>query len=86
MPQAFHALQAPHFPLFTTIHKLIYMLDGSLQNSFFTRNKDGSIVGMSSHLGWHSEQSNGGEASTLMINSHHRHTQDYDAQIAKFGE
>lgn len=86
MPAAYSSLKKEHFPLFTTIQKLIYMLDASLPNSFFTRDSNDNIIGMDSQLGWHSEC--GGEASqgAMMINTHHRTTIDYDAQIQRFGE
>jgi hypothetical protein len=57
LPAAFEDLEPHHFPLFTTIKKLIFMLDASLENSFFTRDKDKNILGMNSNLGWHSEAS-----------------------------
>ena len=34
------------------------MLDACIPNSFFTRDKDKNIIGMSSNLGWHSECAN----------------------------
>jgi hypothetical protein len=85
MPAAYSDLKKEHFPLFTTIQKLIYMFDASLPNSFFTRDANNNIIGMDSQMGWHSEC--GGESSqgAMMINSHHRTTVDYDQQIQRFG-
>jgi len=61
------------------------MLDGSLTYSFFTRDKNKNIIGMNSHLGWHSEC--GGESSNsgaMMINHHYKSNIDYDSQLSKF--
>ena len=59
VPAQFSKLQSKHFPLFSTVQRLIYMMDASLMNSFFTRDKQGNMIGMDSHLGWHSECANG---------------------------
>ena len=34
-------LSSEHFPLFVTVRRLIYMMDASLENSFFSRNNEG---------------------------------------------
>jgi hypothetical protein len=76
MPEVYSKLKSKHFPLFTTIQKLIFMLDGTLRNSYFTRDSDGRILGMDSHLGWHSECSNG--SGVMMINTHHKSSSNFD--------
>lgn len=55
LPDSFSMLQSHHFPLFLTVQRLVYMLDASLERSFFSRTADGKIIGMDSSLGWHSE-------------------------------
>lgn len=81
LPNSFGKLKDRHFPLFTTVQKLIYMIDGALPYSFFTRDCNGNILGMDSTAGWHGEQGN-----VLMINQHHKQNIDFDSQIGRFGE
>ena len=62
------------------------MLDASLYESFFTRDKFGNILGMDSYLGWHSECAGGsGTKGAMMINTHYKQDIDFDKQIEKFG-
>lgn len=39
---------------------------------------------MDSHLGWHSECSNG--SGVMMINTHHKSNTNFDEELGKFGE
>jgi hypothetical protein len=55
LPHSMDALNSDHFPLFVTVRRLIYMLDASLDNSFFSRNFEGQIIGMESGVQWHNE-------------------------------
>lgn len=55
IPFTMDALSSDHFPLFVTVRRLIYMLDASLDHSFFSRNNEGQIVGMDSGVEWHNE-------------------------------
>lgn len=48
-------LNSDHFPLFVTVRRLIYMIDASLEYSFFSRNFEGQIIGMDSGVEWHNE-------------------------------
>jgi len=67
--------------MFSTIQKLIYMLDASLPYSFFSRDKNKNIIGMDSFLGWHSECGGGSDGfkGAMMINSHFKTNVDYDS-------
>ena len=55
IPESYNNLQDGHFPIFLTVQRLVYMLDASLNRSFFSRSQDGKIIGMESSLGWHNE-------------------------------
>ena len=57
LPESFRQLKPHHFPLFLTVQRLVYMLDASLDRSFFSRTGEGKIIGMESSLGWHNEDS-----------------------------
>jgi len=63
MPESFEKLNQDHYPLFVTIKRLIYMLDASMDHSFFSRNAEGKIIGMDSNVEWHNES-----RGVLMIN------------------
>jgi len=63
------------------------MLDASLQNSFFTRDSLGNIIGMDSSPSWHSECGNNSEGGgVMMINSHYKENIDYDNLIRRYGD
>ena len=55
LPYSLDHLTNSHFPLFATIKRFIYMLDASLEFSFFSRNYEGQIMGMESNVEWHNE-------------------------------
>lgn len=55
LPNSIDNLTNEHFPLFATIKRFIYMIDASLDFSFFSRNVDGQIIGMDSNVEWHNE-------------------------------
>lgn len=80
LPESIDGLNASHFPLFVTIKRLIYMLDASMDYSFFSRNSDGKIVGMESNVQWHNESK-----GVFMINQYFKMNIDYDNQIKKLG-
>lgn len=48
LPFSMDGLNSDHFPLFVTVRRLIYMLDASLEYSFFSRNFEGKIIGLES--------------------------------------
>lgn len=49
-------LKESDFPLFLTLRKLVFMLDGCLETPFFARTLDGKIIELSSSSQWHSEK------------------------------
>jgi hypothetical protein len=73
MPNAFEDLKPSHFPLFVTVKQLLYMFDASLAYSFFARDSQNNLVGMSSNLSWHNENK-----GLFMINSEHKNHTDFD--------
>jgi hypothetical protein len=56
LPNAFEQLQASQFPLFTTVTRLLLMLDGCLAYSFFKRDINDNVIGFDSNFGWHNDQ------------------------------
>ncbi len=48
-------VDSEEFPLFLTIRRLIFMIDGCFRRSFFVRNMKGEIVGQNSSSQWHNE-------------------------------
>ena len=80
-PPAFEDLKPKHFPLFVTVKQLLYMYDASLTYSFFCRDSDNNLIGMSSNLSWHNENK-----GLFMINSAHKSQVDYDDLLLKYGE
>ena len=65
------------YPLFLTVKKLIYMLDGNWSYSFFSRDSSNKIYGMDSSNEWHNE----GKQGALMINQYQRENIDYDTKL-----
>ena len=65
------------YPLFLTVKKLIYMLDGNWSHPFFSRDSSGKIYGMDSSNEWHNE----GKQGALMINQYQRENIDYDTKL-----
>ena len=43
------------FPLFLTVRRLLFMVDGCFARSFFVRNAKGESVGQTSASQWHNE-------------------------------
>ena len=82
LPNAITSMQADQFPAFLTVKKLIYMLDGSLSNSFFARAPDGSIIGSSTSTDWHNESKNG----AFMINRYLKEDYDYTKKLKSLGK
>ncbi|CDW90518.1 lupus brain antigen [Stylonychia lemnae] len=80
LPSSMDSLSADHFPLFATVRRLIYMIDASLQSSFFSRNSEGGIVGMDSGVEWHNEN-----RGVFMINQYFKSQHSYDEKIKKLG-
>ena len=72
-------LRGEHFPLFLTVQRLVYMLDASLYNSFFSRKADGKIIGMESSLGWHSE-----DRGVFMINQDFKQSEQIKHELQQF--
>jgi hypothetical protein len=70
------------YPLFLTVKKLIYMLDGDCSYSFFCRDINGKIYGMDSSNEWHNESKDG----AFMINRYQRDPYDFDKTIKKIGK
>ena len=62
-----------------TVQRLVYMLDASLYNSFFSRKANGKIIGMESSLGWHSE-----DRGVFMINQDYKLSDTIKNQIQEF--
>ena len=56
LPKTMKSLNSDHFPLFVTVKRLLYMLDASTPQPFFSRDAEGQLVGMSSRAEWHNEQ------------------------------
>ena len=52
------------------------MLDASLYYSFFSRRRDGKIIGLDSNLGWHSE-----ENGVFMINQEFKQKESMQKQL-----
>lgn len=73
IPNSYNDMNKKDFPLFTTIKRLIIMMDASLPYSFFSRDKDNNIIGLDSNLGWHNESK-----GVMMINHYYRDREDYD--------
>ncbi|CAI2383785.1 unnamed protein product [Moneuplotes crassus] len=71
-----------NFPLFLTVKKLVYMLDGGCRTSFFSRDKDSNIIGMDSSNEWHNENKEG----ALMINQYQKESFDFDNTIKEVGK
>jgi hypothetical protein len=70
------------FPLFLTVKKLVYMLDGDCSYSFFSRDLYGKIYGMDASNEWHNESKEG----ALMINRYQRDTYDFDQKLKTIGK
>ena len=81
MPNAYEDLKPKHFPLFVTVKQLLYMMDASLQHSFFKRDAKNNIIGMDANLSWHNENK-----GMFMINTQHKAESDYDALLAKYSQ
>jgi hypothetical protein len=81
IPNSFSDLKPHHFPLFSTVKKLIYMIDATFGFSFFSRDANNNIIGLDSNLGWHNESK-----GVMMINHYFKENIDYDELIAKFGK
>ena len=79
LPEKISKLSAKHFPLFLTVQRLVYMLDASLHNSFFSRKRNGKIIGMESSLGWHNEDS-----GVFMINQDFKQSDELKRQLQEF--
>ena len=54
------------------------MLDASLYDSFFSRDKNYGVIGMGQSVGWHGESANAEGTGVMMINSHHKSDFDYE--------
>eukprot|EP00347_Sterkiella_histriomuscorum_P003774 403362997 len=80
LPFTMDALSSDHFPLFATVRRLIYMLDASLDHSFFSRSNEGQIVGMDSGVEWHNEN-----RGVFMINQYYKQQKNFDEKIKKLG-
>jgi hypothetical protein len=74
IPHGIDQLNSDNFPCFLTIKKIIYMIDGSLNYPFFSRNCYGEIYGMDSNIEWHNESKQG----AFMINQYHKDLVDFD--------
>ena len=61
------------------MQRLVYMLDASLWNSFFSRKANGKIIGMESNLGWHSE-----DRGVFMINQDYKLSDTIKNQLQEF--
>jgi len=48
-------IEDKEFPLFLTVKRLVLMIDGSLQDPFFARKQDNTIIGSDTHAQWHNE-------------------------------
>lgn len=79
LPENYNKLSSHHFPLFLTVQRLVYMVDASLQLSFFTRSHDGKIIGMESSLGWQSE-----DQGVFMINQDFKQREEIKKDLQEF--
>jgi len=79
LPEDFIGLQPNNFPLFVTVQRLIYMMDASLENSFFSRDSSNKIMGMENNLGWHRE-----DRGVFMINQDFKVKESIQGQIRDF--
>ena len=60
-----HQIANKDFPIFLTVKKLIFMIDGSLNFPFFKRNEKGEVMGLDQNNLWHNEGD-----GVLMINNY----------------
>jgi hypothetical protein len=56
-----------------TVKQLFYMFDGCNSESFFARDNQNNLIGMSSNLSWHNENK-----GMFMINTEHKSSVDYN--------
>lgn len=57
------------------------MYDASLTHSFFCRDSQNNVIGMSSNLSWHNENK-----GMFMINSQFKDKTDFDQILLKYGQ
>lgn len=57
------------------------MFDACLTQSFFARDGNNNLIGMSSNLSWHNENK-----GMFMINAEHKNIADFDKILLKYGE
>jgi len=55
------------YPVFSTVKRLIYMIDGTLNRPFFSRNDNGEIRGLEGKSEWHNEM-----RGVMLINSYYK--------------
>lgn len=79
LPEAYEDLVPKHFPLFITVKQLLFMLDASLNYSFFTRDKSNKVVCLENNLTWHNENK-----GLFMINAENRSVQNCDDLLLKY--
>jgi tetratricopeptide (TPR) repeat protein len=55
LPPSMNFVKEEDFPLFLTVRRLVFMIDGSLNKPFFARDPDGNVIGLSGNSEWHNE-------------------------------
>lgn len=54
-PTSMTFLRDEDFPLFVTIRKLIFLIDGTLRRPFFDRNLQGNVISTNTNFEWHTD-------------------------------
>ena len=62
-PASMEFLRDEDFPLFVTVRKTIFMIDAAMKRPFFSRDKEGNVIGSNNRFQWHNELK-----GALMIN------------------
>lgn len=55
LPPSMNYVREEDFPMFLTVRRLIFMIDGSLSNPFFARDSSGNVIGLTGNSEWHNE-------------------------------
>lgn len=66
-PTSLEFMRDEDFPLFATVRKIVFMVDAAMKRPFFSRNKEGNVIGSNSKFQWHNELK-----GALMINKEYK--------------
>lgn len=67
LPSSFQEVQDDQYPLFLTVKRLLLMIDATVFQSFYYRDKNQKLVQQSQSAQWHNEQN-----GCMMINSYYK--------------